>query len=169
MTRLAPLLAVPVLLASLTLVSGCATQRQNTDTRPVRLQVVVSMPASMSLLRDDYVSEAFNYRVASYLHEQGFRGRIHSVYPGDDPLPNIPTLEINLMEWRVDRGGFVDCTFTAELVNHTTRRRLGIFHGTSMMTWPRRDWYMRAEGFEDAAREAIVNLAGRLEQSGLLH
>lgn len=153
------------------LFAGCATQTQQNaaaNGRPPRLQVAVHVPASMSVLRDDDISEAFAYRVASYLHEQGFRGRIHTVYPGEEPLPGVPTLDVQLMEWRVDRSGFVDCTFTAELVNDTQRRRLGIFHGTSIMTWPRRDWYMRAEGFEEAARDAITSLASKLEESGLI-
>ncbi len=167
MKRIAALAAF--LLAAL--LSGCANTAQQTaaaNGRPPRLQVTVGVPPSMSIIHNDQVAEAFGYRVASYLHEFGFRGRVHTVYPGEDPLPGVPTLAVELMEWRVDRSGFVDCTFTAELVTTDTRRRLGIFHGTSIMMWPRRDWYARAEGFEESARDAITMLASRLEETGLL-
>ena len=36
------------------------------------------------------------------------------------------------------------------------------------MTRSRRDWFARTEGFEDAARDAVTNLAARLQQTGLL-
>lgn len=164
-----PVATFALLSLALLFVSCASTTQPTASTdRPPRLQVTVGVPPSMSILRDDYVAEAFGYRVAAYLHELGFRGPIHTVFPGDDVLPGVPILAVELMEWRVDRGGFVDCTFTAELVSGDARQRLGIFHGTSFMTWPRRDWYMRAEGFEESARDAITTLASRLEETGML-
>jgi hypothetical protein len=163
------------LFALLALVAGCAlaacasTTRQNTAGRPARLQLVVSIPPSMSFLHEEEISEAFGYRVISALHEQGLRGHIRYV---DDsfaaPSPETPTLLLNLLEWRVNRSGFVDCAFTAALEAGGARRELGAFSGTSLMTWSRRDWFARAEGFEDAARDAVTNLAARLQQTGLL-
>lgn len=162
------------ILIALTLVgvvfSGCANIRQNTaqNGRPVRLQIVVDIPTGMDALRDDEVAEAFGYRVASSLHEQGFRGRLEYVEWSDDLRPNVPVLAISLREWRVDRIGNVDCTFTAELRTPSGRHHLGLFTGSSIMYWARRDWYARAQGFEDAAVDALSNLAARIEKTGEL-
>ena len=157
-------------IVSAIVLSGCATTAGNTaaDDRPARLQLVISVPASMSVLHNEEVAEAFGYRVAAFLHEQGFRGRIRYVDQWDTPTADAPVLNVALQEWRVDRAGFVDCTFTAELVTAGGRHNLGMFHGTSIMMWPRRDWYARAESFEEAARDAVTNLASRLEQTGML-
>jgi hypothetical protein len=150
--------------------AGCATTGRNTaaDDRPARLQVTVGVPPTMSMLYREEIAEAFGYRVSAYLHEQGFRGRIRYIDEWETPNPERPVLAVELQEWRVDRAGFVDCTFTASLATMGARQNLGVFHGTSFMTWPRRDWYARAEGFEEAARDAVTNLAARLEQTGML-
>jgi len=152
--------------------SGCAntpTRQATVDSRPPRLQLTVGVPPSMSILRDEEISEAFAYRVSSILKEQGLRGRIRYVDDWEKPVPDIPVLAIELREWRVDRSGFVDCTFTASINTPAGSRRLGVFTGTSIMTWARRDWFARMDGFEDAARDAISTLAARLEQSGALN
>lgn len=151
---------------------GCASTstRENTtgNGRPARLQLVVTVPPGMSIIRDEEISEAFAYRVSSILHEQGFRGRIRYMFEGETPDPNVPVLDIGLREWRVDRIGSVDCTFTASLKSPRGSQNLGIFTGTSLMTWSRRDWFARAEGFEEAARDAISDLAPRIQKSGLV-
>jgi len=159
-----------LLLIATGLISGCATTGQNVaeNGRPVRLQLAVGVPPSMSILYEEEVADAFAYRVSSILHEQGFRGRIHYVDRWNKPDAGIPVLAVELREWRVDRAGFVDCTFTANLQSPDGRQSLGLFTGTSMMTWQRRDWFARAEGFEDAARDAITNLASRMERTGYL-
>src|SRR3954469_7809627 len=119
------------------LLASCAStaSRQNTaDLRPPRLQLTVGIPGSMSRLRDEEVTEAFAYRVSSILHEQGFRGRIHYVADGEPLLPDVPVLALQLMEWRVDHIGNVDCTFTAAIgQGQGPGQRLGVFSGTSMM------------------------------------
>jgi hypothetical protein len=162
--------ALTVLVASTLLYTGCANTGRNSavDDRPARLQVAVNVPPTMSILYNEEVAEAFGYRVASFLHEQGFRGRIRYLDPWDSPAAEAPVLNVSLQEWRVDRAGFVDCTFTAVLESGGARQNLGIFTGTSIMMWPRRDWYARAESFEDAARDAMSNLGARIEQTGML-
>lgn len=159
-----------LVLVAAALVSGCATASQSAadNGRPVRLQLTVGVPPSMSILYEEEVADAFAYRVSSILHEQGFRGRIRYVDRWSKPDPATPVLAVELREWRVDRVGFVDCTFTAALRSADGEKSLGLFTGTSLMTWRRRDWFARAEGFEDAARDAITNLAARLEETGYL-
>ena len=163
------LFALLTLCAGFSLAACASATRQNTDNRPARLQLVVTIPPSMSIIREEEISEAFAYRVISSLHEQGLRGHIRYVDDTfEQPAPETPTLLLNLMEWRVNHAGFVDCTFTAALEAGGARRELGAFSGTSLMTWSRRDWFARADGFEDAARDAVTNLAARLQQTGLL-
>lgn len=150
-------------------VGGCASTRQNTaNQRPARLQLTVDANPIMSPLYEDEIAEAFAYRVSSSLHEQGFRGRIQYVERWETPRPNVPVLALSLMEWRVDRTGAVDCTFNATLTGNGQTQRLGFYHGNSFMVWPRRDWYARAQGYEEAVRDAVGTLAQRIEQSGLL-
>lgn len=168
------LLSLGVLLFGALVFAGCAFAPMSARTsvsnpaRPVRLQMTVTVPASMNLLRQEDVSEAFAYRVSAALHEQGLRGHIHYVEQGDDPAPNVPVLAIMLHEWRVDMTGNVDCTFTARLETPSGARDLGIFNGTSMMTWSRHNWFDRQNDFESAAQDALSNLGQRILQTGLL-
>lgn len=166
-----PMIAALALLGA-GMAAGCSSvsTRQNAGAldRPANLQVVVNVPVSMNLLRDDYVEEAFAYRVAAALHEQGFRGSIKYVDFPDDVNPNIPMLDIVLQEWRVDHVGSVDCVFFATLRTPSGTKNLGLFSGTTLMMWSRRDWMARADGFEDAARDALSNLGARITESGLL-
>jgi hypothetical protein len=169
------LLPVTLLVAALVF-AGCAATptRQSTlstmesSRPPPRLQLTLSLPPTMSIIREEEISDAFAYRVSSSLHENGFRGRIRYVEFGDTPRPDVPVLAIHLYEWRVDRMGSVDCTFAATLQTQNGNRNLGIFHGTSFMMWPRHDWFARAQGFEEAAQDAVSALASRLEETGML-
>jgi len=136
--------------------------------RPVRLQIVVDVPPTMNILREEEVEDAFAYRVISALREQGLRGRMRYIEWGEQADPTVPALAIHLHEWRVDRTGSVDCTFNATLQTPNGNRNLGLFSGTSLMMWSRRDWFARSEGFESAARDALSNLAPRILQSGLM-
>jgi hypothetical protein len=145
---------------------GAATSPMND--RPAKLQLTVTVPPSMNLLLQEDVAEAFAYRVSAALHEQGLRGRIRYVDRGDALAPEVPELAVMLREWRVDRLGSVNCIFTADLKTRAGERRLGIFSGTSMMTWSRRDWFERQQGFEDAAQDALDNLGRKLKETGLL-
>jgi hypothetical protein len=154
------------LLTSCTTASSSRYGRGND--RPVRLQIVVEVPPTMNILREEEVEDAFAYRVITALREQGMRGRIRYIEWGDRPDPAVPSLAIYLHEWRVDRLGSVDCTFNATLNTPNGTRNLGLFSGTSLMMWSRRDWFARAEGFESAARDALGNLGQRILQSGLL-
>ena len=149
------------------LVAGAATDKTPAS-RPIRMQITVSVPPSMNMIRDDDVADAFAYRVAAALHEQGFTGGINYVRAGEDTRTDVPVLAINLVEWRVDRVGNVDCTFTASVAGPRGNKDLGLFTGMSMMMWPRHDVFARAEGFDDAARSALGDLAKRIEETQLI-
>eukprot|EP01012_Entosiphon_sulcatum_P068625 TRINITY_DN98915_c0_g1_i1.p2 TRINITY_DN98915_c0_g1~~TRINITY_DN98915_c0_g1_i1.p2 ORF type:complete len:131 (-),score=31.12 TRINITY_DN98915_c0_g1_i1:286-678(-) len=122
----------------------------------------------MNILRNDDIAEAFAHRVVTALHEQGFKGRIKFVEPGESPNNALPVLDISIFEWRVNRTGSTDCTFSASLKSPRGEKKLGLFSGTSMMTWLRRDWFARADSFEEAASDALNNLKTRLDATGLI-
>ncbi len=136
--------------------------------RPIRLQVQVSLPFNMNILRNDDIAEAFAHRVVTALHEQGFKGRIKFVEPGETPDDSLPALDIAIFEWRVNRTGSTDCTFSASLKSPRGEKKLGMFSGTSMMTWLRRDWFARADSFEEAASDALNNLKTRIDATNLI-
>src|SRR5947209_5281742 len=97
---------VLVLFAVLGLVGCSSVATRHTDAPPGQPPVLpgrVNLPPSMmSIVREDNISEAFGYRVASAPHEQGIHGRIHYIEPGDAPVPNVPLVDGMLHEWRVD-------------------------------------------------------------------
>ena len=149
--------------------TGCASvPAQKDPLHPVRLQVSVTVPPTMNLWRSDEIAEAFGYRVCSQLHEEGIGGRLKYVESYDDVDATIPTLSINLIEWRVNRVGNVDCTFGAVLSGPLGKKDLGLFSGSSFMLWPRHDIFARSDSFEDAAHSAMEELSKRIEASGLV-
>ncbi len=156
------------------LFTACASSPMRAPTastganRPVRLQLTVDIPSSMNRVAEEDVAEAFAYHVSAALHDQGVRGSIHYIVQGDPVAPGTPVLAITLREWRVDPLGNVDCTFSALLRTPAGQRDLGLFTGNSMMRWDRPDWYERQQDFEDAARDALNNLARRMRDTGLL-
>jgi hypothetical protein len=170
---LSSLLLGTVVATGALLFSGCTSAdteaaRAAIRAQPIRLQVVVIVPASMNMIRDDDAAEAFGQTVRTSLHENGFKGRIHLIDDGQQPAAGIPVLEVNLTEWRVDPLGNVTCTFGATLRTPQGTKGLGLFTGGSLMTWLRRDWIARSDSFQDAAHDAVSNLADKIQQTGLL-
>jgi len=137
-------------------------------TQPIALQVCVTVPPSMRPWREDDLAEAFADRVATALHDQGFVGRIAYVSSFDQPVADRPLLTVNLIEWRMNHVGMVDCTYSARLSASQGQDDLGIFSGTGLMMFSRRDWFGRADQYEDAARDALNNLYKRIAATQLL-
>lgn len=167
-TFLLPSLLSLAVAATVLPASAIAAEKTAEPTRPIRLQVQVDLPFSMNPIRDDDLTEAFAHRMIAALHEQGFRGRIEYVPRGENPRRGLPMLDVNIVEWRVSRMGNTDCVFHARLTSPRGEKDLGIFSGTSILTWLRRDWWSRADSFEDAARDAMNNLKSRIDASELL-
>ncbi|MDP3070655.1 MAG: hypothetical protein Q8N18_10215 [Opitutaceae bacterium] len=148
--------------------AGALEKPADKTPRPVRLQLRVDLPFSMNPIRDDDIAEAFAHRVVTALHEQGFKGRIKYVENGDRVDETVPVLDVRIFEWRVNRIGHTDCVFSAALKSPRGEQNLGMFSGTSIMTWMRRDWFARADSFDDAARDALGNLKARLDATDLI-
>lgn len=155
-----------LLLATAACTSAPRTARAAAE--PVRLQVAVVVPPSMHTIRDDDVAYAFGQTVCNSLHAHGFKGRIKLLDETDAPMPGVPLLQVNLTEWRVDGIGNVSCTFGATLNTPAGSKGLGMFRGYSFLSWARHDVYMTSEGAQDAAHDALDDLADRLRQSGLI-
>ncbi len=136
--------------------------------RAIGLQVTASLPASANVIRDADIAEAFGYMMCTKLHEQGYRGRIAYVDDVKQVAPNLPHLALNLMEWRVDPLGNVDCTFNATLTTARGTKSLGIFTGTSLIAWPFGSWSARDAAFERAAASAVTDLLKKMRESNLL-
>lgn len=136
--------------------------------RPVRLQIAIVVPASMNMIRDDDVVDSFGQSVRATLHAHGFKGRIKLLDETDATMSGVPLLEVNLTEWQVDPSGNVSCTFGATLRTPAGEKGLGLFTGNALLVWARRNSTQRADSFQDAAHDALDNLADRIEQTGLL-
>lgn len=103
-SRMSVRILAPLLCGLILLLAGCettASSAHNRD-RPVRLQVAARVPLNTASLPDDDLAEAFAYRVITSLHEQGFRGRIRYLDEWVSSDLSRATLEINLIEWRVN-------------------------------------------------------------------
>lgn len=132
------------------------------------MQLTVNVPPSMRPWVSDDVAEAFAARVADVLRQRGYKAGIQYLDSFASPAAGRPLLAVNLVEWRTDRIGNVDCTFSATLSTPSGRKDLGLFTGTSMMTFSRHDWFARSDQFDDAARQAINDLYKRIVETQLL-
>jgi hypothetical protein len=136
--------------------------------QPGVMQVTVNVPASMRPWISDDIAEAFAGRVTDVLHQRGYKSKVHYVNRSEEPAADQPLLAINLIEWRTDHVGNVDCTFSAALSTPQGKKDLGLFIGTSMMMFSRPDWFARSDQFDDAARQALHDLYQRITETHLL-
>lgn len=164
-------------LAPLTLiVAACSTSPGSNNTQivngpvsgPNALQVQVVVPPSWRPMFEDRVSDAFVNEIADEFDRQGFNGRIGQLYPSDQPAPGTPVLTINLVEWRMDVTGNINCTFTASVQDNGMARSLGTFSGMSLrwMSGPGR--FGMADSYDKAAQDAIEQLYRSLAQTGMV-
>lgn len=136
--------------------------------QPGVMQVTVNVPASMRPWISDDIAAAFAGRVTDFLQQRGYKGQVHYVDSLDKPAADLPLLAINLIEWRTDHVGNVDCTFSAALSTPLGKKDLGLFIGTSMMLFSRHDWMARSDQFDDAACQALHDLYQRITETHLL-
>lgn len=136
--------------------------------QPGVMQLTVNVPPSMRPFVSDDIASAFADRVTDVLRRRGYQGKFRYVNSMDQPAANQPLLTINLIEWRTDHTGNVDCTFSAELSAPQGKKNLGLFMGTSMMMFPRRDWLARSDQYDDAAHQALQDLYQRIAETHLL-
>jgi hypothetical protein len=148
------------------MLSGCATTAQ--PDVPGTLKVVVNVPPSWNLLLDDRISEALTDRVSEAFHRAGFDRPVEEIRSVEDPAKVPYLLMINLTEWRINRIGNIDCTFTASLQTPRGTRDLGVYTNTSMRWIGGIGRWGLARSFEEAADGAIRELCEAVARSELL-
>lgn len=140
----------------LALLPACATTRQ--PEVPGTLHVQVNVPPTWNPWLDDRISGAFTDRVRDVFHRAGFDRPVEEARLADDPEAKANLLTIQLLEWRINRIGNIDCTFAAELKTPRGTRNLGIYTQTEMRWLTGRGRFGLAQSFEDAAEGAIRGL-----------
>jgi hypothetical protein len=123
-----------------------------------RLQVVVETPTVFDLMRESDIADAMVNRLAEIFRRAGFDGRVDHLRHLDDASGAAPTLTLRLDRWERRVTGFVDCSFTAQLVTADGAVvNLGRFNGTSVdMGLPHR--FTRTDTFIMAVDNALRDL-----------
>jgi hypothetical protein len=146
--------------------AGCATapQAQSPDT----VNVLVNLPPTASLIYADRIADAFTDEVRHVFHQAGFTRPIENIRYVDSPDHSPYLLTINLMDWRFDRIGNIECTFTASLATPRGTRNLGVYTDTSLRISRNSGPWGVSDAFEEAAQGAIGDLVRAVVKSELL-
>lgn len=169
------LLRRPAVLAAFAslLVIAPAADAAKAVSKPADLQVVIDIPPSWRPFLEDDIAEALFFRVRHVFRRQGYKGEVVQLTRFDDATPNVPTLQLNLTEWRIDRVGNAQCTMTVSLMTGAAEKSLGFATGTAIF-WPQgRRWTFSrqletADALEDAADNAAKQVYDAVARSGLL-
>lgn len=154
------------LCGALVTLSACATTQQ--PEVPGTLKVTVNVPPSWNLLLDERISEAFTDQVRDAFYRAGFDRPVQEVRSVEDPAKAPYLLTVNLVEWRINRIGNIDCTFSATLKTPRGTRDLGLYTNTTMRWFGGIGRWGLARSFEDAAEGAIRDLCAAVAKSELL-
>jgi hypothetical protein len=156
-----------VILGSLLLVLPA---RAATPSAPVpgTLKVQVIVPPTWNTLVDDHISAGLVDRVRDVFYRAGFDRPIEEVRYVEDPAKDEYLLTINLVDWRMNRIGNVDCTFSASLRTPRGTRDLGLYNNTSMLWFRGLGRFGLSQSFDEAAEGAIRDLCIAVQKSELL-
>lgn len=130
------------------------------------LQLEVLLPASVDPIHSDDVIEIFASSVREAFRRKGYDGRLEELYFSQDAKPELPLLTIRVFQWKRNRTGGIDSTFTAAIRPvDGEEQRLGMFHATeSAVTFNRNNPWQVGEAFRDSAERAAEDLWRRLEK-----
>jgi hypothetical protein len=154
------------LCAALAAFAGCATT-QHPQT-PDTVNVQVNMPPTTSLIYADRIADAFVDEVYHVFTQAGFQRPIENMRYVDNPDQAAYVLTINLMDWRFDRIGNIECTFTAQLQTPLGTKNLGVYSDTSLRLSRSPGPWGVADAFDEAAQGAIADLLRAVVKSELL-
>jgi hypothetical protein len=152
--------------AALLAVAGCATTQQPPS--PETVGVLVNLPPSTSLIYADRIADVFTDEIRDVFHRAGFDRPVENIRYVDQPEAQRNLLTVNLHEWRFDRLGNVECTFTAQLRTPRGTRDLGVYSGTSLGISRSPGWWGTIHGFDEAAQGAIADMIQAIAKSELL-
>lgn len=154
------------LMSLLLFLPACATTDR--PDVPGTLNVQVNVPPSWNMLLDDRIAEAFVDRVRDVFYRAGFDRPVQEVRFARDPA-NVPyLLTINLNEWRINRVGNIECTFTADLQTPQGSRHLGLYTNTTMRWLGGPGRFGLSRSFEEAAEGAIRDLCADVAKTEML-
>jgi hypothetical protein len=145
---------------------ACATTER--PEVPGTLKVQVNVPPSWSILLDDRVSEVFVDYVREAFYRAGFDRPVEEVRYVEDSAKVPYLLTLNLNEWRINRVGNIDCTFSASLQTPRGTRDLGLFTNTTMRWFGGPGRFGLSRSFAEAADGAIGDLCDKIAKSELL-
>jgi hypothetical protein len=146
--------------------AGCATVQQ--PTTPDTVGVLVNLPPSASLIYADRIADVFTDEVRHVFHQAGFKRPVENIRYMDNPDATPNLLTVNLHEWRFDRLGNIECTFTAQLSTPRGTRNLGVYSGMSLNISRSPGWWGVIDAFDEAAQGAIVDMVRAIAKSELL-
>ncbi len=152
--------------AALIALAGCATAPHVQS--PETVNVLVNLPPTASLIYADRIADAFTDEVRHVFYQAGFTRPIENIRYVDKPGDASQLLTINLMDWRFDPLGNIECTFTAELKTPRGTRNLGVYTDTSLRISRSFGPWGVADAFEEAAQGAIADLVRAVVKSELL-
>lgn len=155
-----------LLCGALLSLSACATTHQ--PEVPGTLKVTVNVPPTWNMLIDDRVSEAFTDRVRDVFYRAGFDRPVEELRYVEDPSKVPYLLTINLLDWRINRIGNIDCTFGATLQTPRGTRDLGLYTNTTMRWFGGIGRWGLARSFEEAAEGAIRSLCDAVVKTEML-
>jgi hypothetical protein len=153
-------------LLGLVAMSGCATTHQ--PEVPGTLAVHVNVPPHWNVFLEDRIAEAVTDQVREVFHEAGFDRPVTKVdyFADADRAPYLLTIQLN--EWRINRGGMVECTFSADLKTPQATKHLGLYTHTTMRWIGGPGRFGLARSFEEAADGAIRDLSRDIARTELL-
>jgi hypothetical protein len=149
-----------------TLLAGCAS-RPAVEV-PGTLAVHVNVPPHWNIFLEDRITEAFTDQLRDVFHHAGFDRPVTEVRYFDDVDRAPYLLTINLNEWRINRVGLIDCTFTAELRTPQATKSLGVYTYSTMRWVGGPGRFGLARSFEEAADGAIRELCRDVAKTELL-
>ena len=134
---------------------------------PLALKVQVNVPPTWSILVDDRIANDFVDGVGQILRQRGFSRPVEALSLVESPEKAPYLLTIDLMEWRVNRVGLIDCTLHAQLQTPWGTRNLGLYHASSPH-WQGGGRWALARDFDDAASDVLNQLCNDLAKSELI-
>jgi len=133
-----------------------------------RLWIEVLLPnvAKASWVSDDLAGRFADLMVAT-LRTQGYEGKVGTLGPEDSVPSRAAVLFIRLTNWTA-KDGVGDCTFTTSLRSNAGDRDLGFFTGDNVIVTADGKHRISSDGLQGSAQEAMNDLYGRIEATGLL-
>lgn len=150
------------------LASGCTTVAPPvTPTAPGTLQVNINVPPTWQPLLEDDIAAALVGHLTDVFRHDGYNGPLAEVSRGE-PSPGCVLLTLNLVEWRMDHSGNINCTFSASLQNERETRQLGLFNGMALRWANPPGRFGLGDTYGAAAEDALHELYRAVEKTGLM-